>query len=186
METEILRKFQQQCESWRETKESYLKGDWQTTTFCYVLCSLYLFVMRWRFSSGSGAIPAKFYFFSNCISDPERQQKYLSTVCRVEGLTVYDYNFFTGIATSKAKSTFSPDLQYNASKKSVMKEIEKKKKHNDSWHCNPPLDNQARPIYPLVDLSSSTIIILVTIIKYALLYCTWPKLFVFPLIISIA
>ena len=100
METEILRKVQQQCGSWRETKDSNLKGDWQTTTFCYLLCSLYLFAMRYRFSSGSGAIPAKFYFFSNCISDPERQQKYLSTVCRVQGLTVYDYNFFTGIATS--------------------------------------------------------------------------------------
>ena len=46
METEILRKVQQECGSWRETKESYLKGDWQTATFCYVLCSLHLFAMR--------------------------------------------------------------------------------------------------------------------------------------------
>ena len=27
METEILRKVQQECGRWRETKESYLKGD---------------------------------------------------------------------------------------------------------------------------------------------------------------
>ena len=94
METEILRKVQQQCGSWRQTKDSNLKGDWQTTTLCYLLCSLYLFAMRYRFSSVSRATPAKFYFFSNCISDPKRQQKYLSTVCRVEGLTVHDYNFF--------------------------------------------------------------------------------------------
>ena len=47
------------------------------------------------------------------------------------------------------------------------------------------LDNQAQPIYTLVD-PSSTIIILVTIIKYVLLYCTWPTLFVLPLIILIA
>ena len=43
IKTEILRKVQQECGSWRETKESYLKGDWQTTTFCYVLCSPHLF-----------------------------------------------------------------------------------------------------------------------------------------------
>ena len=34
METEILRKVQQECGSWQETKESYLKGYWQTTTLC--------------------------------------------------------------------------------------------------------------------------------------------------------
>lgn len=28
MKTEILRKVQQECGSWRETKERYLKGDW--------------------------------------------------------------------------------------------------------------------------------------------------------------
>ena len=46
METEILRKVQQECWSWRETNESHLKGDWQTTTFCYLLCSLHLFALR--------------------------------------------------------------------------------------------------------------------------------------------
>ena len=90
IETEILRKVQQECGSWRETKDSHLKGDWQTTTLCYLLCSLHLFVMRYRFSSVSGAISVQFNFFSNCNSDPERQQRYLSTVCRVGGLTVYD------------------------------------------------------------------------------------------------
>ena len=72
METEILRKVQQECGSWRETKDSNLKGDWQTTTLCYLLCSLHLFAMRYRFSSVRGAISAQFNFFSNCISDPER------------------------------------------------------------------------------------------------------------------
>ena len=72
MVTEILRKVQQECRSWRETKDSHLKGDWQTTTFCHVLCSLHLFAMRYRFSSVSGAISEQFNFFSNCISDPER------------------------------------------------------------------------------------------------------------------
>ena len=90
MVTEILRKVQQECRSWRETKDSHLKGDWQTTTFCHVLCSLHLFAMRYRFSSVSGAISVQFNFFSNCNSDPERQQRYLSTVYRVGGLTVYD------------------------------------------------------------------------------------------------
>ena len=46
MVTEILRKVQQECGSWRETKEIHLKGDWQSTTFCYVLCSLHLIAMR--------------------------------------------------------------------------------------------------------------------------------------------
>ena len=46
IETEILRKVQQECGSWRETKDSYLKGDWQTTTFYYLLCPLHLFAMR--------------------------------------------------------------------------------------------------------------------------------------------
>ena len=72
VETEILRKVQQECGSWRETKDSNLKGDWQTATFCYLLCSLHLFAMRYRFSSVSGAISEQFNFFSNCISDPER------------------------------------------------------------------------------------------------------------------
>ena len=72
METEILRKVQQECGSWRETKDSNLKGDWQTTTLCYLLCSLHLFAMWYRFSSVRGAISAQFNFFSNCISDPER------------------------------------------------------------------------------------------------------------------
>ena len=72
METEVLRKVQQECGSWRETKDSHLKGDWQTTTFYYLLCSLHLFAMRYRFSSVSGPISAQFNFFSNCISDLER------------------------------------------------------------------------------------------------------------------
>ena len=71
-------------------------------------------------------------------------------------------------------------------KNSVLKVSEQKKNTMIDDTVILSLDNQTRPIYPLVDLSSSTIIILVTIIKYALLYCTWPKLFVFPLIISIA
>ena len=87
--------------------------------------------MRYRFSSVRGAISAQFNFFSNCISDPERQQKYLSTVCCVGGLTVYDYIFFTGIAIGRRQKVHLVQISnIMLLKKSVLK-VSEQKKHND-------------------------------------------------------
>ena len=110
--------------------------------------------MRYRFSSVSGAISAQFNFCSNCISDPERQQKYLSTVCRVGGLTVYDYNFFLLALPPRRQKVHSVQISNIILLKNyVLKESEQKKNTMIDGTVILSLDNQTRPIYStLVDL----------------------------------
>ena len=87
--------------------------------------------MRYRFFSVSGAISAQFNLFSNCISDPERQQKYLSTVCRVGGLTVYDYIFFLLALPPRRQKVHLVQISNIMLLKNSVLRVSEQKKHND-------------------------------------------------------